>query len=199
MIKSGPAETARLAFNTENQKLTALQKELNAARAAEKEKSETEKNTPPPPAKAAEPTKTSPSIADSDKLGDSKPVSKTISTPTSAPTTNSGTTLAGKASTAEQKSNNSKVGLRDYNPLSKFSSYTYNISLYVLDPNAYNRYMDGDRTAIKDFKLLVKSGGANLTETTRATGFELDLYIDDLSIKSMITAKSTGSPTTSNK
>ena len=61
LIKSGPAETARLAFNTENQKLTALQKELNAARAAEKEKAETEKNTPPPPAKAAEPTKTSPS------------------------------------------------------------------------------------------------------------------------------------------
>ena len=201
LTANGPANDARLAFNAENQKLTALNKELDVAKESEKQATEAAKNTPPPPANVAEPTKASPTIADSDKLGDKKaaaatPINNTPKTINNAP--NSGTTIAGKAGTVEAKSNNI-VGLRDYNPLSKFSSYTYNISLYILDPNAYNRYMDGDRTAIKDFKLLVKSGGSNLAEATRAPGFELDMYIDDLIIKSLITIKSAGTPTTSNR
>lgn len=198
--------TAQSNLDKANSDLSAAQQIVNdywsgtqssATKAAEeKEKAEATKNTPPPPANVAEPTKASPAVADSDKTGDSKPKATVLN---SAVTTNASTTIAGKVGTTQKSSANPKVGLRDYNPLSKFSSYTYNISLYVLDPNAYNRYMDGDKTAIKDFKLLVKSGGANLTETTRAKGFELDLYIDDLSIKSMISSKASGSPTTSNK
>ena len=196
--------TAQGNLDTANSELSTAQAIVNDywngtnKAAEEKEKTEAAKNTPPPPANSAEPTKASPTIADSDKLGDSKPAPATKTTTTSeAP--NSGTTIAGKAGSNEKSSNTAKLGLRDYNPLSKFSSYTYNISLYVLEPDAYNRYMDGDRSAIKDFKLLVRSGGSNQTTNTRAKGFELDLYIDDLQIKSQITAKALGSPTTSNK
>jgi len=196
--------TAQGNLDTANSELSAAQAIVNDywngtnKAAEEKEKTEAAKNTPPPPANAAEPTKASPTIADSDKLGDSKPAPATKTTTTSeAP--NSGTTIAGKAGSNEIANNTTKLGLRDYNPLSKFSSYTYNISLYVMNPDAYNRYMDGDKGAIKDFKLIVRSGGSNLDSETRAKGFDLDLYIDDLQIKTPITSKMAGAPTASNK
>lgn len=57
LTKSGPAEDARLAFNAENQKLTALAKELETAKAAEKaaaEKQASKGETPPAPTEASQ-------------------------------------------------------------------------------------------------------------------------------------------------
>ena len=47
LTKSGPAEEARLAFNAENQKLTAIKKELDAAKEAEKKAAEEKANEKP--------------------------------------------------------------------------------------------------------------------------------------------------------
>ena len=140
--------------------------------------------------------KASPDVVDGDKKGDGNTTNSSAT-----PTTNSGSTIAGKAglSSSNTTSNNQIVGKRDYNPLSKFSSYTYNISLYLFDSVLFNRYMSGDKSAIKDMTILIRSGGTNADKNKIAPGFENDLYIDDLFIKSMISAKVTGSPTTNNK
>ena len=81
------------------------------------------------------------------------------------------------------------------NPLSKFSSYTYQLSLYMLSPDAYNQYSAGflgktlftsgpDGGPSVGARLIAQSGGANrdLKTDVRAPGFELDYYIDNLKI-----------------
>lgn len=81
---------------------------------------------------------------------------------------------------------------RPYNPLSKFSSYTYNISLYALTPEAYNSWNVNGKWITKDLSLLIQSGGINKTlDGPRNEYFDLDFYIDDLEIVSLINAKST--------
>ena len=76
MIKSGPAEEARIAFNTENQKLTKLAKELEAAKKSENEEPiKTEGATGGPvttPTPAPPPAPTAPTAAagDGDKFAD---------------------------------------------------------------------------------------------------------------------------------
>jgi hypothetical protein len=79
------------------------------------------------------------------------------------------------------------------NPLSAFSSSTYNISLYMINPDTFNQYANGGHKVPKDWKLICRSGGINNSgaENGRAEGFELDYYIDDLRIVSAISSKET--------
>ena len=78
------------------------------------------------------------------------------------------------------------------NPLSKYSSYTYNISLYMINPDTFNIYADGGHTVPKDWKLICSSGGINNQgENKRADGFDLDVFIDNLVIKNAISSKET--------
>ena len=88
-----------------------------------------------------------------------------------------------------------KPGKRTYNPLSKFSSYTYQISLYMITPDAYGAFIDSGRKNINVLAnqntggayLIAQSGGINSpTGNKRAPGFELDYYIDDLKISNAI-------------
>lgn len=96
------------------------------------------------------------------------------------------------------------------NPLSKYSSYTYNISLYMINPDTFNLYSAGGHTVPKDWKLICRSGGINNTEnlvyendgsasgtSPRADGFDLDVFIDNLVIKTAINSKETYSATNS--
>ena len=88
------------------------------------------------------------------------------------------------------------------NPLSKFSSYTYQLSLYMLSPDAYNllSISDAGRTLFAPGKdgapnvgvsLIAQSGGANnkMGIDTRAPGFELDFYIDNLKLTGVTNGK----------
>jgi hypothetical protein len=98
---------------------------------------------------------------------------------------------------------NSKPGKRLSNPLGEFSSYTYQISLYMITPDAYDVFVAGGRKKIDAFNsltegaggafLIAQSGGINNTTSKRAPGFDLDYYIDNLELTSNITGKSTGS------
>lgn len=90
-------------------------------------------------------------------------------------------------------SSNNKPSLLRANPLSAFSSSTYNISLYMINPDTYNLYAAGGKTIPKDWKLICRSGGINNsnTDNNRADGFELDYYIDNLKIVSAISSKET--------
>lgn len=111
---------------------------------------------------------------------------------TEAPTTVSGKAGKSKADAAP------KVGLRDYNPLSEFSSYTYRISLYMMNTAQFNDYMKGNQAVIKDFQLIVQSGGVTSgLDSPRAEGFDLDLYIDDLEIVTKTNSKETMTATNS--
>ena len=100
-----------------------------------------------------------------------------------------------------------KPGSRLQNPLGNFSSYTYQISLYMITPDAYDAFQESGRKNINALSatdasgqatnggafLIAQSGGINNTTSKRAPGFELDFYIDDLKIKTATNAKSTGS------
>lgn len=129
---------------------------------------------------------------------------------TSSP--NAGTTTAGKSGTPASTPASKKPTIRK-NPLSLFSSYTYQLSLYMLTPDAFNAFEESGRKNIKDLVigktttdssssnlkggayLILQSGGTNNKTTPRAPGFELDYAIDELKIKSLIAPSTTGSTT----
>lgn len=99
------------------------------------------------------------------------------------------------------------------NALSRYSSYTYNIGLYILKPEQYNTYITSKRITIPNGQLLMASGGAPLsansqppTNNNAQTGsaanrpgvdlaagrsqyFPLDYYIDDVELKGIINGK----------
>jgi hypothetical protein len=94
-------------------------------------------------------------------------------------------------------------GRRLKNPLADFASYNYQLSLYMITPDAYDAFVNDGRRNINILNqtgggagayLLCQNGGINSTEK-RAAGFEFDYYIDNLQIKSAVSSNSTMSPT----
>jgi len=122
------------------------------------------------------------------------PATSDDTTPTSANTQNPGNTI-NQPSAGKQL-----PGRRKQNPLSNFASYTYNISLYMITPDAYDAFILSGRRNLNILNgqnilgeqgspsqgggalLLMQSGGINNASNTRPAGFELDYYIDDLEI-----------------
>lgn len=106
------------------------------------------------------------------------------------------------------------------NPLDKYASYTYNISLYLMTPRQYKQLLTTQQKNIPGMNLLMQSGGApqgsitpgsqidpnielpeqaqqaSLQTLGRNQFFPLDFYIDDLQLKSLVQNK--GSQTSSN-
>jgi hypothetical protein len=114
-----------------------------------------------------------------------------------------------KGNTASPSNKNITMGLgegvpgkRPYNPLSQFSSYNYQISLYMMTPDALNRFVNNGRrsmeidqeTGSSGFFLLAQTGGKNWKNNDIAPGFELDLGIDNVVIEQAKAGQSTGSP-----
>ena len=90
---------------------------------------------------------------------------------------------------------------RRWNPLSKLSSYTYQLSLHMLTGDGYNAFVKKGRKDVAALTnatgepaayLLMQSGGINSKNSTRSDGFGFDYYIDDLKIKSMMSPNETG-------
>jgi len=84
-----------------------------------------------------------------------------------------------------------KPNKRQYNPLSKFSSVTYRISLYALNADSYNSYFVNGKWLLKDMELLVQSAGApvNSPSTPKNKFFDLDFFIDNLEITTLTNGK----------
>lgn len=106
--------------------------------------------------------------------------------------TSSGTTQAGSSGFT----NGYGIGVRPYNPLSAFSSYTYQLSLYMITPDALDAFNQSGRKDITLFSretaggtggayLIAQSGGISNPDT-RAPGFKYDYYIDNLVINSAV-------------
>ena len=119
-----------------------------------------------------------------------------------------GQTIAGAA----QKSSNSTVqknvgkspkpGTRLQNPLGNFSSYTYQLSLYMITPDAHSAFVSNGRKDINAFAksggsgtggayLILQSGGVNTNLDRRPPGMTFDYYIDDLRITNVVSTKQT--------
>ncbi len=102
---------------------------------------------------------------------------------------------------------------RLYNPLSKLASYTYQISWYMITPDAYAEFVNTGRKNIDALKtagpvsdanptgagagayVIAQSGGINNSTQRRAPGFQLDYYIDNLRFETLMGSKGTGTDT----
>jgi len=98
-------------------------------------------------------------------------------------------------------------GRRLHNPLANLASYTYQLSLYMITPDAYDAFVQTGRTSIDALAqasgekgkgsggayLVAQSGGINNNTSQRIPGFEWDYYIDKLQIDQVINAKATQS------
>lgn len=124
-----------------------------------------------------------------------------------------GSTTQGKAnlpptSVGDNEYPITKLGARQYNPLSKLSSYTYQISLYMLNGDAYNSYILQGPSSLANnngVRIIAQSGGVNnaprsvttdVVGIKRAAGFEYDYYIDNLRFTTNTPAKTEGSTAT---
>lgn len=124
-----------------------------------------------------------------------------------------GTTVAGqgdKGSANKVKSteiaSGPKPGARPQNPLGSLSSYTYQLTLYMITPDAYDAFIQSGRNNINAINnaanpqvateiensmsgayIIAQSGGINNKTSKRA--FDYDYYIDDLKIHTTTNAK----------
>jgi hypothetical protein len=112
---------------------------------------------------------------------------------------------ASSNNTSSRRTNNGP-GKRTKNPLGYFTSHTYQLSLYMITPDAYDAFVQSGRRDINAVNnvegnqtagalLIAQSGGINNTNSKRAPGFNLDYYIDNLSLKTFTGPKQTGSET----
>jgi len=183
---------------------------------------------PPPPTEPVPPvTQNTPntnaagnSPANDDSKNDSKAASQIANQanlPTVTGSANLAVTNASFASTTQAGSSNTtnseptkknvgldpKPGTRLKNPLGNFSSYTYQLSLYMITPDAHTAFVANGRKDINAFAksgansgsggayLILQSGGVNNTLNQRPPGMTYDYYIDDLRITNVVSTKQT--------
>ncbi len=117
----------------------------------------------------------------------------------------------------EPKPTAGKPGRRLYNPLSKMASYTYNISLYMITPDAYKAFVASGRRKIDALSratpvgqgskpptggafIIAQSGGINAQNSQRmppsSQNEPVDYFIDNLRFKTLTSTKSTGTSAT---
>jgi len=120
---------------------------------------------------------------------------------------NSGTTTAGKTDIANATQDKSPT-VRP-NPLGYFASYDYQLTLYMITPDALDAFRQSNRKNINDLVaksnnggqisggayIIAQSGGIDNTSTVRAPKFELDYYIDNLSISNAVGPNENRAPT----
>ena len=114
---------------------------------------------------------------------------------------------AGNAQSNANTSNTDAPGRRLKNPLGYLASSTYQLSLYMITPDAYDAFQSTGRTSIDALAqasgesgsggayLIAQSGGINNDTSQRAPGFEWDYYIDKLVLSQAISGSSSQSAT----
>jgi hypothetical protein len=75
------------------------------------------------------------------------------------------------------------------NILDQYASYTYSISIYLMSGERYAALLTDRRKSVDGMQLLIQSGGADTA--SRNEFFDLDFYIDNLSLTSYIQGKAT--------
>jgi len=85
------------------------------------------------------------------------------------------------------------------NILDKYSSYSYNISIYLLNQKDYSNMVNDKSHMVSGPQLLIQSGGAPISTKTvtgqtapgRSQFFPLDFYIDEVKVKTLMPGKGT--------
>jgi hypothetical protein len=85
--------------------------------------------------------------------------------------------------------------------LDEYASYTYAVSWYLLTPDQYNEMNRSQKKNCASWQLLMQSGGAPtqaavLLQRAAISFLDLDYYIDELEIDSLIPLKGTGAANT---
>ena len=90
---------------------------------------------------------------------------------------------------------------RQYNPLSKFATNNYQLTLYAASPTAINALLSTSSTAIPTgMRVIAQSGGtapraeSNNDDKTGTRTHQYDIHIDDLSITTLTSLSTAGSP-----
>jgi hypothetical protein len=78
------------------------------------------------------------------------------------------------------------------NVLDKYVSYTYGVTWYLITPQQFTAFQNGNRN-FATWSLLAKSGGAS--QIGRNQFFQLDYYMDNFVIETTCIGKGTGTPT----
>jgi hypothetical protein len=172
ILDKAPSTALRLELNAQGQKLNAINKELEAAKAAEKQAAvESDKttpvvdkpapvapegtanaNTPPPPAPGASP----PASTQLNKANDDN----------SQTANQGGTNPANSVNTPKENAikqgNLNADGAIEPQPniLDRFASYTYSASVYLMSTRQYTRLLRSKKKNINGYNLLFQSGGA---------------------------------------
>ena len=97
---------------------------------------------------------------------------------------------SGNAQSNANTGSASAPGRRLKNPLGSLASYNYQVSLYMITPDAYDAFTASGRNDVEALQtdgaggafLIAQSGGINNNNAKRAPGFEFDYYIDNLEI-----------------
>ena len=174
---AAPANALRLELNAQGQKLNAINKELEAAKAAEKQAAvESDKNTPvvdkpapvPPEGTGTVPpgggnTTPPPPIAP----GTSPPAAPPKAAP-EPPTQNQGVAASGPQGPSNTSPGTNTSGNLNAdgaiepqpNILDRFASYTYSASVYLMSTKQYTRLLRSKKKNINGYNLLFQSGGA---------------------------------------
>jgi hypothetical protein len=142
-------------------KRTAMRTALNACSTTKPAEEEPETNDDPGANEDPDAEDDVGSNQDQDDKGDSSSGTGTTDNTVEdqSSVTPAGTTTAGKAGTASSKKN-TKPNKRQQNPLGNLSSYTYNITLYMITPDAYNAFIASNRKDIDALKNSALATGA---------------------------------------
>lgn len=107
-----------------------------------------------------------------------------------------GSTVSGRTN-SQGSAANTEFEERLFNPLGDYASYTYRITLYMLSPQQYSQYCAGDNGVVSSAAIVAQSGGINDSTQSRVEGIPYDLYIDNLSIKTITSTKESAIPSNS--
>jgi hypothetical protein len=152
---------------------------------------------PPPPKKVvADDNKANPAIPKKKNNTNSGPHPRN----STAPAVATPTTQAGETGTLAAKFGKPKPGKRLQNPLGNFSSYTYQISLYMITPDAYNAFVQSGRTNINAINNITSAGLETIDNANRnSSGFkpyvppsQANIQDNNLTQKSKLNKNSSG-------
>jgi len=141
-----------------------------------------------------------------DLIGESYAVPGTVSTSPGVGARGEDGTPPNRQSTAQII--NSKFTQRivpEPNVLDEYASYTYAVTWYLLTPDQYNEMVRSQKKNCASWQLLMQSGGiptavsggnGNTASAGRNRYFQLDYYLDDLEIDSLVPLKGSGAANT---
>jgi len=91
------------------------------------------------------------------------------------------------------------IGGRTSNPLTYFSSFTYHLTLYMVTPEAYTRFINegADQITNEGFYVVAESAGTAPNSVTPRLFPDRDYFIDDLQFKTFVNPKTNDGPITS--